>query len=100
MESKGSVSNSNIGNDPFTFLQGLPIMMNRRFSINSVNYLVLQNMSNRMIALNEMMVPIEHNLINEECPNPDAMSYEQLLELQEKIGFVDKGFKKEDIEVY
>lgn len=57
---------------------------------------------NRFSALNEMFAPGQHyeqNVANDVCPNPDTMSYEQLLELQEKIGFVDKGFKKEDIDV-
>ena len=52
-----------------------------------------------MLELNEMMIPVEQNFINNFCPNPDAMTYEQLLELQEKIGFVNKGFKKEDVDV-
>ena len=30
-------------------------------------------------------------------PNPDVMSYEELLELQEKLGHVAKGFRKEQI---
>ncbi len=52
-----------------------------------------------MIILNDLMVPLENQFINQVCPNPDNMSYEQLLELQEKIGYVDKGFKKEEVEV-
>jgi hypothetical protein len=35
---------------------------------------------------------------NEMYPNPDEMTYEQLLELQEKIGFVEKGFKLEEVQ--
>lgn len=35
---------------------------------------------------------------NDVFPNPDEMTYEQLLELQEKIGFVEKGFKPEEVE--
>lgn len=31
-------------------------------------------------------------------PNPDVMSYEQLLELSDKLGKVKKGFTKEEIE--
>jgi len=69
-------------------------------SSNSRPQMMLQNLANRMMMLNEMMIPvnIEQNVMNQVCPNPDTMSYEQLLELQEKIGFVDKGLKKEDVE--
>ncbi len=37
--------------------------------------------------------------IDEICPNPDNMTYEQLLELQEKIGYVSKGLSEEDKKV-
>ena len=37
---------------------------------------------------------IEENLY----PNVDNMTYEELLELEEKIGSVSKGLKKEDLE--
>ena len=37
--------------------------------------------------------------IDQICPNPDNMTYEQLLELQEKIGYVSKGLKEEDKKV-
>jgi len=40
----------------------------------------------------------EEHLMNEICPNPDQMTYEQLLELQEKVGFVSKGASKELVE--
>lgn len=42
---------------------------------------------------------VEEMLINELCPNPDQMTYEQLLEFQEKIGYVEKGFTKKEIAV-
>lgn len=41
----------------------------------------------------------QDNLIDEICPNPDNMTYEQLLELQEKIGYVSKGLSEEDKKV-
>jgi hypothetical protein len=41
----------------------------------------------------------EENLINQICPNPDNMTYEQLLELQEQVGHVENGFSKRQIEV-
>ena len=34
-----------------------------------------------------------------EFVNPDGMSYEQLLELENKIGCVSKGFNKEEMQV-
>lgn len=39
------------------------------------------------------------HLIDEICPNPDNMTYEQLLELQEKIGFVSKGLSQDEKKV-
>lgn len=41
----------------------------------------------------------EEHLINEICPNPDQMTYEQILELEEKMGKVDKGLHKKQIDV-
>lgn len=41
----------------------------------------------------------EDHLINEICPNPDRMTYEQLLELEEKVGKVSKGLTQKEIEV-
>ena len=32
-------------------------------------------------------------------PNPDVMSYEELLELGEKLGKVNKGLKEEEVEL-
>jgi len=37
------------------------------------------------------------NQINEICPNPDEMTYEQLIQLQENIGFVSKGLSETQI---
>jgi hypothetical protein len=41
----------------------------------------------------------EDYMINQLCPNPDHMTYEQMLELGEKVGEVSKGLKKEEINV-
>ena len=52
--------------------------------------------------MNEFIDPVrevEDMLINELCPNPDEMTYEQLLEFQEKVGYVEKGFTKSEIDV-
>ena len=40
---------------------------------------------------------VEQQIMNEICPNPDAMSYEQLLELEEGLGSVNKGLSKDKI---
>jgi len=42
---------------------------------------------------------LEQQLINQVCPNPDSMTYEQLMELEEKMGSVSKGFTKQQIRV-
>ena len=42
---------------------------------------------------------IERQMIQEVSPNPDAMSYEQLLELEDKLGSVSKGLSKDKIRV-
>ena len=34
---------------------------------------------------------VEQQIVDELCPNPDAMSYEQLLQLEENVGSVNKG---------
>ena len=40
---------------------------------------------------------VEQQIIDEICPNPDKMSYEQLLELEEGLGNVNKGLTKDKI---
>lgn len=39
----------------------------------------------------------EERIINDLYPNPDTMSYEQLIELGEKIGTVSRGLQQESI---
>lgn len=41
---------------------------------------------------------IENHIINELYPNPDNMTYEELLELGEKIGNVSRGISQEKID--
>ena len=41
----------------------------------------------------------ERQIIDQLCPNPDNMTYEQLLELGEQVGHVDKGFTSCEVEV-
>jgi len=40
---------------------------------------------------------VEQQIMDEICPNPDKMSYEQLLQLEENVGSVNKGMSKDKI---
>ena len=40
---------------------------------------------------------VEQQIIDEICPNPDKMSYEQLLQLEEEVGTVNKGMSQDKI---
>ena len=40
---------------------------------------------------------VEQQIMDEICPNPDKMSYEQLLQLEEEVGIVNKGLAKDKI---
>jgi hypothetical protein len=57
------------------------------------------NINNNDHVLDDPLNDYEQAIINEICPNPDAMTYEQLMELQDKVGFVDKGLNKTKIQV-
>ena len=53
-----------------------------------------------MRNLREVMQPTyDDNIIDEICPNPDNMTYEELIELQNKIGYVSKGLTYEQLKV-
>ena len=41
---------------------------------------------------------VEQQIMDDLCPNPDAMSYEQLLQLEENVGNVNKGLTNEQID--
>jgi len=41
----------------------------------------------------------EDHIINELCPDPDRMTYEQILALQDEVGYVSKGFSEKEIQV-
>ena len=61
----------------------------------------LQNNFNDNIFIpGELIDPVkeyEDHILNELCPNPDNMTYEQLLSLQDKVGNVSKGVDKSKI---
>ena len=48
-------------------------------------------------ATNDSFAEIENQLMQFACPNPDAMTYEQLLEMGEHAGSVSKGLVKDQI---
>lgn len=41
---------------------------------------------------------VEQQIIDELCPNPDSMSYEQLLNLEDNVGKVSKGLTEQQID--
>ncbi len=43
--------------------------------------------------------PQDDDIIDQLYPNPDNMTYEQLLELEEKMGYVNKGLTYDQINV-
>jgi hypothetical protein len=55
------------------------------------------NMTNLQVLIDE---PSSDNIDLEllEYANPDEMTYEELLELGDKIGYIDRGFKQEEID--
>jgi hypothetical protein len=71
---------------------------------------LINRLQNNNISVNEFFgrFPEMRDMINQDLVyeqgynemyiNPDEMTYEQLLELQEKIGYVEKGFKQEEVE--
>ena len=66
-----------------------------------MNSLLNENESNESIKekIEEELAlrAVEQQIIDEICPNPDKMSYEQLLELEEGLGNVNKGLSKDKI---
>ncbi len=52
-----------------------------------------------MNSNSEPLDEYERHIIEQLCPNPDNMTYEQLLELEEQVGHVEKGFTRSEIEV-
>ena len=63
--------------------------------INKYNNSILNNES----KLDEYFAiqAVEQQILDEICPNPDSMTYEQLLKMEENMGNVNKGLSKEKI---
>ena len=69
-------------------------------SQNKINILLNENLNKENLLYNyfvEMNEQIMHSL-NEDMPNIDNMTYEELLALEDKIGYVNKGFSKNQID--
>ena len=58
------------------------------------NDLLYDDKYQEQIAINQ----VDQQIIDELYPNPDAMSYEQLLQLEENMGHVNKGLSKSQFE--
>jgi len=60
----------------------------------------IQNFINTQFNVQNQGCSIQYNedrMINELYPNPDNMTYEELIELGEKIGTVSRGLDKEKV---
>ena len=58
------------------------------------------NRINQMQSLFDPMRQVEQNFVNEDYPDVDNMTYEEITALQERIGNVNAGFSSEQINVY
>ena len=90
----------------FSYLDHIQNENNQELSYSEV----INRLQNNDISINqffgrfpEMREMFDQDMVyenenNEEFPNPDVMTYEELLELEEKIGNVAKGFNNDDLE--
>lgn len=62
---------------------------------NNYNDILLNDQMEEEIAIKA----VEQQIVDELCPNPDAMSYEQLLQLEDKVGHVNKGLTRGQIQL-
>jgi len=56
--------------------------------------LLYHNDTENNLELIDPVKEYEDHIIDELCPNPDHMTYEQMLALEEQIGSVSKGLNK------
>ena len=73
--------------DPFQS----PFFMNFENNFNNNNY--YDDDAGAALAIQA----VEQQIMDEICPNPDKMTYEQLLAMEEKVGNVNKGLNKDKI---
>ena len=76
-----------------------PIDLNNYNSINSLDYdfkddILLDDGLQDELALQA----VDQQIMDELCPNPDQMTYEQLLQLEDNVGNVNKGLTSEQID--
>ena len=89
-------------NEPFAFFNDQIFNTGNRNRIsNERNRTVNHNYNNYNPNYNSVPqnTDIESDIIDQLYPNPDNMTYEQLLALEEQVGSVSKGLSKSDINV-
>ncbi len=62
----------------------------------------MANRLERLSAITNILDPVsqvERRFIEDDNPNVDEMSYEELIALEDRIGNVNRGFSKERINV-
>ena len=64
---------------------------------NNINSLITGPRNNNYINNFNDESKIEQDIIDQLYPDPDKMTYEQLLELEENVGSVSKGLTKNQI---
>jgi len=69
----------------------------KRYLENSIFEEDNDNFMNEKMEEEFALRAVEQQIMDEICPNPDKMSYEQLLELEEGVGNVSKGLSKDEI---
>jgi len=91
--------------------------MKTKLKFSKINYhqikrKIIKNQTLKKIILNPIQInnyydddagaalaiqAVEQQIMDEICPNPDKMTYEQLLAMEEKVGNVNKGLNKDKI---
>jgi hypothetical protein len=73
----------------------------RQIRIGRSKFLFYYKVMEILNNVNHIFHPSQDDVLmmDQVYPNPDNMTYEQLLELQEKIGYVNKGLNSEQINV-
>ena len=68
-------------------------------SINNINnYMSDDSLYDEDLEEDFGINAVEQQIMDEICPNPDAMSYEQLLQLEDNMGNVNKGLSIQQFE--
>ena len=85
-------------NQPSTFFDDPFFNSENRNRVNN-NYRPQRYIYNQHDYYQPQVTDIEADIIDQLYPNPDNMTYEQLLALEEQVGSVSKGLSKNDINV-